>query len=76
MRSFVEIKSSRNGEISLSFTDIDESYLSRELLTSQICLLHVTLFAKINSRENFRAYSSQFYVKWILPVDLQWAFPI
>ena len=44
MRSFVKIKSSRNGEITLSFTDIGKSCLSCKLLTLQICLL--MLFAK------------------------------
>ena len=45
MRNFVKIKSSRNGEIPLSLTDIDESWLSHDFLTSQICVL--TLFPKI-----------------------------
>ena len=44
-RSFVKINSLRNGEINLSFTDIDKSCTSRKFLTSQIGLL--TLFAKI-----------------------------
>ena len=39
MQSFVKIKPSRNGKITLSFTDIGKSYPSREFLTSQICLL-------------------------------------
>ena len=51
MRSFVKIKSSRNGEITLSFTDLGKSYHSREFLTSQICL--VTLFAKIKFSRKF-----------------------
>ena len=38
MRSFVKIKSSRNGEIIRSFTDIDEKCSIREFQTSQICL--------------------------------------
>ena len=46
MRSFVRIESSRNGEITLSFTDIGKSCPSSNVLTSQICLL--TLFAKIS----------------------------
>ena len=49
MQSFVKIKSSRNGEITLSFTS--KSCLSRELLTSQICLL--TLFLKIKFSRKF-----------------------
>ena len=55
MRNFVKIKSSQNGEITQSFTDIDKTCLSREFVTSQICLL--TLFAKIKLSENFRIYS-------------------
>ena len=53
----MKIKSSQNGKITLSFTDICKSCLSLEFLTSQICLL--TPFAKINSRENFGIYSIQ-----------------
>ena len=45
MRSFVKIESSRNGEITLSLTDIANSCPCCECLTSQICLL--MLFAKI-----------------------------
>ena len=45
MRSFVKIKPSRNGVITLSFTNTVKSCSSREYFTSQICLL--TLFAKI-----------------------------
>ena len=59
MRSFVKIELSRNGDITLSFTDLGESCHIREFLTSQICLL--TLFAKANSRENFRIYSMYMY---------------
>ena len=44
-RNFVKIKSSRNGEITLLFTDLRKSFPNREFLTSQICLL--ALFAKI-----------------------------
>ena len=47
MRSFVKIKSSLNGEIILSFTDIGEKCSICEFQTSQICLL--ALFAKIKS---------------------------
>ena len=56
MRSFVKIKSSRIGEITLSFTRI--SHPCHEFSTPQICVL--TLFAKINCRENFRINSSLF----------------
>ena len=38
MLSFVKIKSSRNGEVTLSFTDEGKSCHSREFFTSQICL--------------------------------------
>ena len=51
MPSFVKIKSSRNGEITLWFTDICISCHSREILTSQICLL--TLIAKIKFSRKF-----------------------
>ena len=37
----VKIKSSRNGEITLSFTDICKSCLIRDFLTSQICLISI-----------------------------------
>ena len=39
MRSFVKRKPPRNDEITLSVTDIGKSCLSREILTSLICLL-------------------------------------
>ena len=45
MQSFVKIKSSRNGEITLSLTDIEKSCPSREYLAWQKCLF--TLFVKI-----------------------------
>ena len=48
MRSFVKIKSSRIGEITLSFSDIHnvgKSHPCREFVTSKICVL--TLIAKI-----------------------------
>ena len=51
MQSFVKMKSSRNGEITLSFTDIGKSCPSWEYLTSQICLL--TLFTKIKFSKKF-----------------------
>ena len=44
MRSFVKIKCSQNGEITLSFTDIVKSCSSCKCLGSQICYL--TLFPK------------------------------
>ena len=51
MRSFVKIKSSRMGEITLSFNNIGKSRPCREYSTSQICVL--TLFAKIKFSRNF-----------------------
>ena len=47
LRSFMKIKQSRNGEITLLFTDVGKSCPSREFLMWQICLL--TLFAKTKS---------------------------
>ena len=51
MRSFLKIKSSRNGEITLSFNYEGKSCHSHECFTSQICLL--TLFAKIKFSRKF-----------------------
>ena len=51
MRSFVKMKPSRNGQITLSFIDIGKSCLSREFFTSLICLL--MLFAKIKISRKF-----------------------
>ena len=51
MQSLVEIKSSRNGEIIHSITDIGKSCHSHEFL------ILLTLFTKINSCENFLIYS-------------------
>ena len=50
-RSFGKMKSSRNGEIILSFTDIGKSCHSRDFFTSQICFnaIHENkIFAKIS----------------------------
>ena len=55
MRSFVKIKSSRIGEITLLFTDIGTLRPCHEFSALKICVL--TLFAK-KSRENFRIYST------------------
>ena len=49
--SFVKIKSSQNGEITLLFTDIVKSCPSREFLASKICYL--MLFAKIKFSRKF-----------------------
>ena len=51
MRSFLKIKSSRIGEITLSFSDIGKSRPCREFSMSQICVL--TLFAKIKFSRKF-----------------------
>ena len=51
MRSFAEMKLSRNGEINLLFTDVGQSRTSYECLTSQKCIL--TLFAKIKFSRKF-----------------------
>ena len=50
-RSFVKLKPSRRGKITLSFTDIGISCPSRDFITSQICLL--MLFAKIKFSRKF-----------------------
>ena len=39
LRSFMKIKPLRNAQISLSFTDLDKSFHSRNFLMWQICLL-------------------------------------
>ena len=51
MRSFVKIKPSRNGKITLSFINIGKSCLSRDFFKSLICLL--MLFVKINFSRKF-----------------------
>ena len=47
MRSFVKIKSLRNRDITLSFTDISKSCPSRKFLPSQVHVCLLTLLAKI-----------------------------
>ena len=59
MQSFVKIKPSQNGEITLSFTDIGKSCPSREFLMAQICLL--MLFAKIKFSRKFPDLQ---YIPW------------
>ena len=51
MRSFVKIKPSRNGKITLSFIDIGKSCLNREFFTSLMC--PSMLFAKIKFSRKF-----------------------
>ena len=48
---FRENKPPRNGGNTLSFSDVGKSCLSREFLTSQICIF--TLIAKIKFSRNF-----------------------
>ena len=48
---FKKIKSSRNGEITLSTTDIGKSYPSYKIFWSPVCLL--TLFARIKFSRKF-----------------------
>ena len=50
MRSFVKIKSSRNVEITLSFTDICKSCHSHRFLASRICLLTLFRENKIHAK--------------------------
>ena len=50
-RNFVKIKPFHNGEITLSFTDVDKSFSSHEILTWQIC--HLTIFTKIKLSRKF-----------------------
>ena len=57
MRSFVKIKFSRNGEITLSFTDEDQSCHSRQFLGRKYVFKRYS--RKLNSRENFRMYSTK-----------------
>ena len=49
--SFVKVKPSQNGEITLSFIDIGKSCPRVDFLTSQICLL--VLFGKIKFLRKF-----------------------
>ena len=65
MRSFMKIKPSQNGKITLSFIDIGKSCLSHELFTSLICLL--MLFREIK----FLAKISESTVSFILWVASQ-----
>ena len=63
MQSFVKTKPWRNGEITMSFTDIGKSCLTCEFLSSQLCLL--MLFAKIKvSRKTseFTVYKGSVFV--------------
>ena len=64
MRSFMKIKPSRNGKITLSFIDIGKSCLSREFFTSLICLL--MLFAKIKFSRKFPNLQYSMVINWSL----------
>ena len=59
MQSFVKIKPSRIGDITLSFTDIGKSCPVGDFFLRHKCVV-LTLFAKINSPKNLRIYSSTF----------------
>ena len=67
MRSFVKIKSTRNAQITLWFTDICKYCPSRKSLASQMCLL--MLFAKIKFSRKFLDlhYLHPFIVYMYLP---------
>ena len=61
MRSFVKIKPLRNGKITLPFIDLGKPCLSRDFLTSLICLL--MLFAKIKFSRKFHLVGWPIYGK-------------
>ena len=56
----MKIKSSQNGDITLSFVNMTKSCPSREFIMSQICLL--TLFAKITFSRKFPNLQ---YITWL-----------
>ena len=72
MRSFVKIKPSQIGEITLSFTDIGKSRHFHEFLTSQICFnticenkiiakiseFTVSVFCQYQNEELLKSYHS------------------
>ena len=58
-RSFAKIKPSRNGKITLLFTDVGTSCSSHEFVTSQKRLL--TLFAKIRFSQIFSILQYRFF---------------
>ena len=76
MRSFVRTKPSRNGKITLLFSDVGKSCLSREIFTSLICLL--ILFAKIKFSRKFPnlQYVNIHILKITLPLSFYFAEPI
>ena len=63
--SFMKIKSSRNGEITLSFTDVGKSCPSHDVLLPQICLL--MLFAKIKFLKNGEITLVVYWCRKIMP---------
>ena len=65
MRSFVKIKPSRNGKITLSFIDTGKPCLSGDFSTSLICLL--MLFAKIKFSRKFPNLQ---YWKYVVKAEL------
>ena len=62
MRSLVKIKPSRNGEITLSFTDVGKSCHSRDL-TWQIHASLLSLFAKNKFSRKYSEYMSLNYIR-------------
>ena len=68
MPSFVKIKSSRNAEITLSFTYICKSCPSREFLASQMCLL--MLFVKIKLSRKFSDLQYSLLFPWKVLIEL------
>ena len=61
MRSFVKIKSSQNGEITLSFTDIDKTRIFANFQRRNYVFKRYS--RKYNSHENFRIYSIQIWAR-------------
>ena len=71
MWSFAKIKPSRNGENSLSFTDVGKSCQSREFCTWQICpdaIRESKIFAKISE---FTVSSGTAGVKFVIGLHLR-----
>ena len=65
MQSFVKIKPSRIGDITLLFTDIGKSCSVQDFYTSQMCLL--TLFAKIKFSRKFPNLQYMGHIEQIEP---------
>ena len=65
MRSFVKLRSSRNGEITLSFTDEGKSCHSRDFYVSNMSF---NAIREKNSHEIFRIYSSLILLLHVLDI--------